>query len=218
MRLISVLLLAGSTAVLPQVVPSKRATAERHALKAFVSPDGTFSFNYPDLLNRCEQKLQRTGEGYYWTPDTCAGFSGVCDVALDPNYVTLACFAYPRNEFTDTPAFEAAAFSVSIIEKLSEKECLEGSRNWTIVRRAKTATIQGRQFKLFETEGAATSHGMRTEVYRTVHDGRCYQLATAVAVTNPDVFDPPARKLTELDRNEVNGRLKQALESFRFLR
>lgn len=56
-------------------------------------------------------------------------------------------------------------------------------------------------------------------MYRTFHEKKCYQLAIKTAMTSSGAFDPGAiNEFTKEDRNEVYGRLKQPLDSFRFLR
>ena len=131
-----------------------------------------------------------------------------------------SCFAYPKTRFKDYPTFEAATFSVSDIKSaVTEKKCLGGEPDWVIDPResGKTVNINDVRFKLFETDGVATGHGLDGHVYRTFHRNRCYELSIRIASTGSWVFGP-VKEFTRKDWDEVNGRLKQSLDSFRFLR
>jgi hypothetical protein len=57
------------------------------------------------------------------------------------------------------------------------------------------------------------------KVYRTFHKNKCYQLAIRTAGASEGAFDPGSiNEFSEADRNEVDGRLKKLLDSFRFLK
>jgi hypothetical protein len=138
---------------------------------------------------------------------------------VETDYVTLVCLAYPRNKYTDTPAFEAAAFSVGVVGKIAnEADCRAGSANWNVEEKGKAVTIGGATFHVFRTSSAGMSQGFDQLIYRTFHTGKCYQLAIATAVANAKVFDPPAREMTQLDWNQVNHTLEQVRDSFAFLK
>ncbi len=82
-----------------------------------------------------------------------------------------------------------------------------------------TTRIHGVSFSIFEIGQGGMNQGVEVELYRTFHNGKCYQLGVNFATANdPQDFDPPIRTLTEKDENEINGRLKEALKSFRFLK
>ena len=188
------------------------------AMRIFDSADGTFRFSYPQLLIHCEQRPQGAGGGQYWIDEACTGYGGVCDEPAETDYTTIVCFAYPRNEYTNTPAFEAAAFSIGLVgQDTNEKECLAGSSNWNVEQRG-IAKLGGATFHFFKTSSAGMSQGIDQEIYRTFHDGKCYQLAIAIAVANPKVFDPTAKSLTKREWNQVQHSLEQARDSFVFLR
>ena len=60
---------------------------------------------------------------------------------------------------------------------------------------------------------------MDEQVYLTFHNNKCYQLAIRTAWASVGAFDPGTiNEFTEADSNEVNGRLKQLLDSFKFLK
>lgn len=181
----------------------------RHA-KTFTSPDGTFQFTYPDILIRCELRSQGN-DSYAWIQPECAAYHPVCGEYPKPNE-PVACVAYPRNRYTDTEAFEAAAFSVSEA-KVSEKECLSDE-----IRQGKIVEMQGVKYYVFEESDAGMNQAGHSKSYVTFRNGNCYTITTAVATATAEVFDPPARKLSKQDWDEVYGKLNQARDSFRFLK
>ncbi len=189
--------------------------------RTFTSPDSAFEFKYPDLLVRCTAQHQPTG-GVWWTPqESCEAYSPVCDDPGIQGSSTTVCFAYPKAEFKDHPGFEAAAFSVAEVkEATTEKSCLNGSPNWALDPRGSgnSASIQHVSFKVFEISDAGMGNYLDAHVYRNFHRNSCYELSIRIATANEANFDPPIKKLTQQDRNEVKGRLEQALESFAFLK
>jgi hypothetical protein len=62
------------------------------------------------------------------------------------------------------------------------------------------------------------SQGVGATVYRTFHSRQCYQLAITQATASAAAFDPPPRELTKKDWADIDGSLRQALTSFRFLK
>ncbi|MGA7855789.1 MAG: hypothetical protein WCA15_20895 [Candidatus Acidiferrales bacterium] len=193
---------------------------EANALQTFTSPDGAFQFKYSELLVRCSQSPKFRGS---WEPaDSCAAYFPVCDDPDSEGSATIACIAYPEGEFRDAPTFEAAAFSVAEIHpSASEKDCLSGSPDWNADQRASdgTLTINGVNFKVFEASDAGMSQSLDGQVYRTFHGDKCYELSVRMATASSAAFDPGSiNEFSKEDENEVQNRLKQALDSFTFLK
>ena len=134
----------------------------------------------------------------------------------------LACFAYPKDKFRDKPTFVAAAFFVEGIEKATtERTCLQGSQGWSPneIEKARVARINGVAFKVFEmTDNNWAGGSQWGPVYRTFHENKCYELGIQTAMERGGYDASTIKKFTSEDRNEVQGRLKQALNSFAFLR
>ena len=132
----------------------------------------------------------------------------------------MACFAYPSERFKDKPAFVAATFYVSEIESAkAQKECLEGSKNWFVINsKAATTTINHVTFKTFEVGDNWTSGGQYGPAYRTFHTGKCYELGIQTVISRAEYDPGTVKQFTEHDRSEVEGRLRQALNSFVFLK
>jgi hypothetical protein len=187
-------------------------------LKTFTAPDGAFSLRYSSELIQCQQKKQADG-GYSWIPtENCAAYFPVCDDEVAQESTAIACFAYPRNKFTNSGAFEAATFSVETMDRITtEKDCLSGPPDEIFVARS-SVKIQGAAFASFEFGEAGMSQGVGGHIYRTFHGGKCYQLGINEATASAQTFDPPARELTKDDWREVEGRLEQARDSFQFVK
>jgi hypothetical protein len=192
---------------------------DANTLHTFVSPDGVFQFRYTELLVHCTESKKQAG---WWEPqESCEAYFPVCDEA-DQGSVTLVCFAYPREKFKDSPTFEAATFSVAEIKQAtSEKGCLGGSPDWVVYPQGsdRTEIVNGVKFKVFEVSDAGMSQGLGGLVYRSFHENKCYQLNIRTAMASSGAFDPGTiREFTKEDWNEVHGRLKQSLDSFKFLK
>jgi hypothetical protein len=187
-------------------------------LKTFTAPDGSFSFRYSSQLIQCQQKKQADG-GYSWIPaENCAAYFPVCDDEVGQESTAIACFAYPKNRFTNSEVFEAATFSVETMDRITtEKDCLSAPPDKIFVGRS-GVKIQGAAFAAFEFGEGGMSQSVGGQIYRTFHGGRCYQLGINEATASAQAFDPPARELTKSDWRQVEGGLEQARDSFRFLK
>lgn len=187
--------------------------------KTFTAPNGAFSFNYWEGLIHCERKNQGVGD-WYRVDEMCGSYQGVCDdlIGSEELQISIACFAYPRNQFTNTQAFEAATFSIETLDdRKTEKTCLvtepvEGDEKTGTIR------INGSVFTFSDFGAGGGNSGTVGRVYRTFHGGKCYQLGINEGTAQSQVFDPPASPLSDSDEKEINGRLEQALKSFKFLK
>lgn len=152
-------------------------------------------------------------------PDSCQSMADVCS-DLGGQVSTLACFAYPKDKFRDKPVFAAAAFFAGKIEEATtENACLQGSQNWNPdeIETAKLTKINGVAFKVFEIGDNWAGGGQGGPVYRTFHDNECYELGIQTSVERA-AYDPETSKeFTQQDSDEVQLRLKQALNSFKFV-
>src|SRR5579863_3241324 len=179
----------------------------------FSSADGAFGFHYAADLVKCETQDAKVTSESVWAPaEACR-----CN---DPGgaAVTAVCFGYPKDKFKDKPNFNGASFFVATDTNASDAaSCMAGSANWGEIKGENT-TIGGGTFRHFRVSDAAMSHYSNSEIYRSFHGGRCYELVIQEMTTNPDVYDAGTQKFTKEDEAEVKGKLMQALQSFRFLR
>ncbi|MFY9530717.1 MAG: hypothetical protein WAR24_17585, partial [Candidatus Acidiferrales bacterium] len=79
--------------------------------------------------------------------------------------------------------------------------------------------INSISFKHFRISDAWTSGGQTGDIYRVFHDKKCYELGIQEANTSPGAYDPGTiKEFTKRDSDEVRARLKQALDSFIFIK
>src|SRR5262249_23195351 len=136
-------------------------------LNSFTSSDGSFRITYPQMLIRCE--LQPNADAYMWAQSACSSYIPVCGDKPIPGQ-PIICIAYPHNEHTNTPTFEAATLSIDETDD-SEKACLSGER------KIADATIGGIRFRGFSTMDGAMNQNRYVRSYTTFHNGKCYGLA-----------------------------------------
>lgn len=187
-------------------------------LKVFTAPDGTFQFSYSSTLIVCEAQKQESG-GYLWAPAKhCMAYHPVCDGLTPEKYEAIACLAYPRNKFTASPAFEAATFSVEIINEVpTAKACTAKPRGDTFTPQPPTR-IQGVSVTVFKFGEWGMSQNTTGNVYRTFHNGKCYQLGVNDGRSTAGADTRPWRDMTRQNWDSVNRLLEQARDSFRFLK
>lgn len=187
-------------------------------LQTFTSPDGIFQFKYSNVLVDCAPVgKQENGIGSS-VPEACISQGSICGMGSEES--TVACFAYPNEAFKDKDAFVAATFYVSeILSAKTEEMCLKGSPDWLVLSsKVITTTINHVAFETFEIGDNWMSGGQSGPAYRTFHKGKCYELGIQT-VTSRAVYDPgTVKKFTKKDWSEVEGRLRQPLNSFVFLK
>jgi hypothetical protein len=114
-------------------------------------------------------------------------------------------------------SFQAAAFSVSELRAATtQAECLKVEEPPPHVGSAHKETVNGETFTVIETDGVATGNLIGGYVYRSFHRDKCYELDIRIAFSNPANADPGTMK--NFDFKLVHQRLKQVLDTFRFIR
>jgi hypothetical protein len=113
----------------------------------------------------------------------------------------------------------ATAFIAEIKSGTNRRTCLEGSLNWFVISpEAKNITINHVTFREFEVGDNWAGGGQSGPVYRTFHNGVCYELGIQEVISRA-AYDPDRDKpLTPEDRAEVQKPLAQVLNSFVFLK
>jgi hypothetical protein len=137
------------------------------------------------------------------------GYIPVCD----PEHA-LVCFPYDPAAYADTN-FESSAFSIHLRDDLgTEAECQAAQP----AEDAEGAVmLGGTVFSAFSFGDAAMSHRLDGRNYRAFREGDCYELATRVATSVFEVWEPGSiRKFTEADEAAVRAVLDKMLMSFRF--
>jgi hypothetical protein len=196
-------------------IPLSAQTTQR----TFTSPDGIFQFKYSDVLVDCTSVGEQENGAGSSVPESCMSQGAICD-GPGSGGTALACFTYPKEKFIDKPSFVAASFFVSEIQAAkTEKVCLKGSPDWFVINpKAGTTTINHVTFKTFEIGDNWTGHGQSGPAYRTFHDGKCYELGIQTVMSRAEYDPGTVNKFTKKDSSEVERRLRQALNSFVFLK
>ena len=79
--------------------------------------------------------------------------------------------------------------------------------------------INGVRFKVFHISDAWLSGSQGGDMYRTFHEKKCYELGVQQVWVSTGGLDAGTfRKFTKEDARMVRLRLKEALDSFRFLK
>ena len=95
---------------------------------------------------------------------------------------------------------------------------MEASRYWNVedVERAKITKINGVAFRVLEIESNWLGGGQEGPLYRTLHGKTCYELGTQTTISRGGYDPGTIKEFTKEDYDQVQRRLKQALNSFRF--
>jgi hypothetical protein len=188
--------------------PLSRAQSDT---KTFTDPEGAFSFRYSDDLVDCTPPQKPSDN-----PRDCSSYNPVCDYIAWPTTDhpgSVACFAYPKDKIANVATFEAATFSVEVLNE-TEKSCLDPHD----FSKHGTTRVHGLSFAVFGESSAGSNQYVDADLYRTFHKGKCYQLGIDIAGVNGGIFDPPVKDLSKADLHDVNRQLEKARKSFRFLK
>lgn len=134
----------------------------------------------------------------------------------------VACVVYPRDRYSGTN-FLGAWFEERVIDDATTRgACLTSpmrAPNYPEFRVAKDLrTINGVRFLHGISTDAAASLYVSTDLYRTFHRGRCYELSINLATNSFGSFDPgTVREFTPKDDQRVRIELTTILDSFRFV-
>lgn len=130
-----------------------------------------------------------------------------------------ACVAYPKSDYKNYPEFETATFSVAELRDLeTEGACLKAPDPRSIPKNGKTTVlIHGLQFKVFEEGSGALGSSVDTRDYRAFHEGKCYELVTAVTFVSTGL-EEPYKHLSKSDWKKLDTSLWQVAETFRLLK
>lgn len=198
--------------ILPHLCGLVGRLSAEDEVQTFTSDEGKFEFRHWRSLIQCPTTHDGS-TGNKTAPDSCTSQGDLCGSEA----TTYVCYAYPKDRFKDKLSFSGAAFFVADVAAAKTSEsCAAGSPDWQ-VSTSDTRTINGVTFKRFLISDAWTAHEKTGEIYRTFHSGKCYELGIGQVLTNPAVFDPgTTREFTKQDQTEVDHRLHQMLETFRF--
>jgi hypothetical protein len=191
------------------------ATAE---LKTYTSPDRKFQFEYSSTLTVCMR--QRAPGGLLWGPEDCQDMAEPCGIERS-SLKTTVCLAFPKRELKHYPVVSAGTFSVAeVTDRASERTCLDLSEYLFDGLATDRVRIHDTTYLHVDRGYVGGSHGEDRSIFRAYHDGACYQIEVTIATAVGRVDLKPndiTAYLTE-DNLLVERRLKQAVDSFRFLK
>lgn len=200
---------AATAVMAPQSHSQQRPSVSQSMV--FRSADDAFQFSY-----RSDFKVCTAGE----IKECIDSYIPACEDNA------IVCVLYPAGQFGDT-SFGAAAFQVREIrterEQMTPDVCVtpyppSGSEypEFEISAKDPAERIGGVLFVHGVRDEAAMSHSSSVDLYRAFHRKKCYELSIGQSGTNPDVFDPPKKTLTDAQQKDVDESLAQILRSFRF--
>lgn len=132
---------------------------------------------------------------------------------------TLVGIVQSKELYKDKAAFNWASFFVAEVPTArTERPCLAGLQYWN-VGNAQNIVIHSTKFRHFRVADAATSHYLTSDINRTFHGKKCYELTIEEMMTSAAAFDPGTfKEFTKQDEEDVRESLTQVLESFTFLK
>jgi hypothetical protein len=207
-------LIATLVAAFCTVLSAQEAPSNQTNTRTFTGPDGAFRFSYSRALVSCRRHPDQTTR---WAPDdTCSAYTPVCSNFSCDSGGTVACIAFPAKQMKGTN-FQAAAFSVNELKKVvAESECMKLDEPPPHMGKVENETVNGVTYKVTETDGVAMGNFIDGHVYRTFHNGKCYELDVRIASSNIANYEPGTVK--SFDSDEVQRALKAVVASFTFLR
>jgi hypothetical protein len=202
------LLVALSSGVLLAAQQSKDSS-----LHTYHSPDGSLGFQYSDRLVLCQQDPKQEG---FWKPaKVCEAYMPLCP---DARYRTgiLVCLALQGGPAEENSTFTGAAFSVlDLGPAKDETACLQAAWPHGSAGDWRMEKINGIGFHVTEVDGAAMGHWTDGHAYRTLHQGRCYELDSIITGVDGQMTEPPTKEFNE---DLVKKTVNLPVSTFRFLK
>jgi hypothetical protein len=187
-------------------------------VKIYGSPNGKFQFEHSTTLIACVRTAP--SDAIHWEPEDCQGYIDPCGYE-NGNLNTIVCLAFPRAELDHYGVVTAAAFHVAEMTDRNDKSaCLDPRELLIDDRTASKLQINGEVFLHAERAYGGLGHMERQFIYRTFHDGTCYQLETTVTSSSGglDLRDDEVERIYTEELAKVQHRLKRAVDTFRFLK
>jgi hypothetical protein len=125
--------------------------------------------------------------------------------------------AYPHAPYKNTNFNGAAFFVGEDSDAKTEKQCEHFDELTTDEKTTHWKTIGGVKFKVASGGEGGLGHAMGEDVYRTFHNGKCYDLEVRITEASFANFDPGTIREFK-DSEKVSAELRSVLVSFRFLK
>ncbi len=184
-------------------------------LMTYTSPDGVFRVDYPHDLILCHKNPDVPGG---WEPQQeCGGFIPLCHSGgINPPDV-LVCLGYRAAGAEKNTTFEGASFKVVDLGKKNDQASCLSMRGSGPSRAEqwKVKTIGRVEFFTTETGESVMGNSGEAQVYRTLHDKRCYELVTMIAERNAQTGETPIKSF---DERPVKNAIGLPVSTFTFLK
>lgn len=167
--------------------------------RTYTSPNRGYSFSFPKSFPIFTDPARFEPKSY---------------LAVCPQEAQV-CVSY-RDARLRRTNFGAAAFSVSVLPTgTTEAACKTSPEsNFPPQPDVKIGSVA---FQHFTTEDAAMSHSLTSQLYRSFHAGRCYELQASIMKTSFGVYPPGTkREFTTTAEQRVKQALDRIALSFRF--
>ena len=199
----------------PAFLNARQPASRGSKRRTFTKPDGVFRFEYPGSFVSCKKDPNQSG---WWIPgESCEAMIPVCSCVSCKSADTVSCVAYPAGRIKKGTNFQAATFSVNLLNKATtERECLSVAEPPPHVGTSRTETVNGAKLSVTELDGVGGGSLLDGYVYRGFHKKTCYELAIRIAYSNPGYADPGVMK--PFDFEMVRRCLREVLNTFQFLK
>lgn len=175
--------------------------------KQYVNQAYNFKFNYlqGDSIITSISISTSTDSGYYLPIETYFYQNKAGE--------TLITAALPKDSFPEYTDFQNGFFSVSILKKSTQAQCLKFGN--AAKPDSQKLTINNIPFTVAEASGAGMSHQAYDKIYHTYQNGNCFEMITGVRTGGFGASDT----ITEqVNTDEVFFKLEPMLQSFEFIK
>lgn len=211
-RILAVVIFFSTIVSISLFSPSQSSASP--ADNTYTSPDKTFQFNYPNNLVPCHKNAQQPEK---WDPaGACNASVPICSSGGRNQTGVLACFGFKAGPTQTGTTFQGAAFSVADLGQMKDlAACLQASKPQGSPGQWDKKQINGTEFMVTDTGGGGAGHWSGGQVYRTLHDGRCYELNTLVTGSYADATQPPTK---EFNHFGVDDAITVPVTTFKFIK
>ena len=196
------------------------AVAESPDRKTYTSPDGKFQFEYTSLIMCVPHGPNAFNVSYPWEPSDCWDWAEGCGDETSPTKTT-ACLAFPATDLRHRRMVTGGTVSVAeVTDRARESACLDLSEYLFEGLATDQVHVGDLSFVHVERGNAGGGHGDSHSIYRNFHKGSCFQIEITVDTLNGDFDVTPdeAMAIFAEDNAMVRNRLKQVVDTFRYLK
>lgn len=168
-----------------------------------------------------QTKYRNASFGYELTyPNEYRMLSGEQDIQsagyIPPCDPKAATCLFLSSDFFGKTNFGGAGLGVNILENTDETKCMNLLTADSRIQ-PHEEVVNGVKFKVAGEGDAAMSHQMRGTLYRTFHNGICYELEKRINTSSFEVYESGTiDRFTDTEEQEVQASLDSILQSFRF--